>query len=73
MIATPLWKRIAFAAAAPVAARLYLTRVLAEVEGDAYFPPLDMREWRLLSGENHPADEKNDYAHCFEVYERVIA
>jgi dihydrofolate reductase len=61
-----------YAAALPHAARLYLTRVLASVEGDAYFPPLDMREWRLLSGENYAADDKNDYAHCFEVYERIV-
>lgn len=61
-----------YAAALPRAARLYLTRVLASVAGDAFFPPLDMREWRLLNGENHAADEKNDYAHAFEVYERIV-
>ncbi len=61
-----------YAAALPHATRLYLTRVLASVEGDAFFPPLDMREWRLLSGENYAADEKNDYAHAFEVYERIV-
>jgi dihydrofolate reductase len=61
-----------YAAALPHATRLYFTRVLASVPGDAYFPPLDLREWRLLSGENFAADAKNDYPHCFEVYERIL-
>jgi dihydrofolate reductase len=60
-----------YAAAMPYAHRLYLTRVLAPVEGDAQFPPLDELEWSLLTTENHPADAKNDFAHTFEIYERV--
>jgi dihydrofolate reductase len=61
-----------YAAALPHVTRLYFTRVLAEVEGDAYFPPLNAGEWALMTTENHAADAKNDYAHSFEVYERVI-
>jgi dihydrofolate reductase len=60
-----------YAAALPHAARLYLTRVLSDVEGDARFPPYNVGEWRLLTSENHSADEKNEYAHSFEIYERV--
>jgi dihydrofolate reductase len=61
-----------YAAALPYATRLYLTRVLAEVEGDARFPPLDWRQWTLMTTENHAADAKNEYAHSFEVYEREV-
>ncbi|MCB0650102.1 MAG: dihydrofolate reductase [Saprospiraceae bacterium] len=50
--------------------RLYLTRVHAEVEGDVFFPKLDMDEWELVSSENHHADEKNEYDYTFLVYER---
>jgi dihydrofolate reductase len=60
-----------YAAALPHASRLYLTRVLASVDGDAAFPPINWHEWRLLTTENHAADEINDFAHSFEVYERV--
>ena len=60
-----------YAAALPHAKRLYLTRVLSAVEGDATFPPWNQREWRLLTTENYPADAKNEFAHIFEVYERV--
>jgi dihydrofolate reductase len=61
-----------YSAALPYAQRLYLTRVLSSVEGDATFPPYNESEWRMLTGENHVADNKNDYAHSYEVYERTI-
>jgi dihydrofolate reductase len=61
-----------YAAALPNVRRLYLTRVLAEVSGDARFPPLVERAWQLMTSENHAADAKNDYAHTFEVYERIM-
>jgi dihydrofolate reductase len=60
-----------YSAALPHAQRLYLTRVLSPVEGDATFPPYNESEWRLLTSENHAADDKNDYAHSYEVYERA--
>lgn len=60
-----------FCAALPQAERLYLTRVLAEVEGDARFPEFDLRQWRLASSEPHSADADNDFAHQFEIYERI--
>ena len=54
----------------PAAERLYLTRVHAEVEGDAFFPaPGD--DWRLVSNTPHAADENNEFDVSFCVYERV--
>jgi dihydrofolate reductase len=60
-----------YATALPRAHRLYLTRVLAAVEGDARFPDYDVREWRLLSSEYFSADAKNEFPHNYEVYERA--
>jgi dihydrofolate reductase len=60
-----------YSAALPHAQRLYLTRVLSPVEGEATFPPYNEAEWSLLTSENHAADAKNDFAHAFEVYERA--
>ena len=57
--------------ALPLATWLYLTRVAAEVDGDTFFPKLAMDQWEHVSTESHPADEKNDFPHSFEVYERV--
>jgi len=51
--------------------RLYLTRIHAEVEGDTYFPELDLDEWVLRSEEHHEANEKNRFPYSFEVYERT--
>ncbi|MDO8826726.1 type 3 dihydrofolate reductase [Methylophaga sp.] len=54
-----------------IADKFYLTRVHAELEGDTWFPEWDKTQWQLISQESHPADEKNDYAYSFEVYQRV--
>jgi dihydrofolate reductase len=53
------------------AERMYLTRVHAEMEGDAFFPEFDdVTEWNLVDVEHHEADEKNDYPYSFLTYER---
>ena len=62
-----------YAAALPIANRLYLTRVLSRVDGDATFPTYDERPWRLQMAENHAADDSNDHAHIFEIYERAAS
>lgn len=51
--------------------KLYLTVVDAEVEGDVFFPEINLGNWRLLSEEAHRADEKNDYDYTFQVYEKA--
>ena len=55
----------------PDAQRLYLTRVHAEVEGDAFFPEIGESEWRLVDEESHPADDRNAFAFSFRTYERI--
>jgi len=57
--------------ALPQADRLYLTRVLAQVEGDTFFPELDLASWKRLESESHLSDAKNDYAYRFEILERT--
>jgi dihydrofolate reductase len=51
----------------PRADRIYLTRVQAELEGDAYFPDIDMSNWAETTSEEHAADESNDYAVMFTI------
>ncbi len=58
-----------FAEALPLADRLYLTLVHAEVDGDVTFPAVDTDSWRLISTERHEADAKHAYAFSFLVYE----
>ena len=49
--------------------RIYLTRVHATIDGDAWFPELD-GDWSLTASEQHPADERHEYAFTVETWER---
>jgi dihydrofolate reductase len=60
-----------YAEALPRADRLYLTRVHAELEGDAHFPPFDPAEWKQISEESHPKDSRHDHAFSYQIFERV--
>lgn len=53
----------------PTIERVYLTKVHADVEGDAFFPSLD-DAWQCVSEERHSACERNPYDYSFCVYER---
>jgi dihydrofolate reductase len=53
------------------AARIYLTRVHAEVAGDVHFPPWDAAHWRELDRREHPADARHAYAMSFVTLERA--
>ena len=57
--------------ALPLAQRIYLTRVHADVQGDAGFPQLNMNEWRETSHEHHGADEQHAHAYSFLNLERT--
>jgi dihydrofolate reductase len=50
--------------------KLYLTEVDIDVEGDVYFPEINMDEWALVSVQNHIKDEKNEFNYSFKVFER---
>lgn len=56
--------------ATEVADRIYLTRVRATVDGDAFFPEIDMKKWKEISREDHPADAENEHPFSFITYER---
>lgn len=57
--------------AMPLVHRLYLTEVDMEVEGgDTYFPDWNPAAWELRSSEQHDADENNECAYTFNVFER---
>jgi dihydrofolate reductase len=57
--------------ALPRADRLYITRVLAHVAGDACFPEFDETRWRKVSVDHRAADAKNQYPVNFECHERA--
>lgn len=53
-----------------LADRIYMTRVDAALEGDAYFPLIDEKKWTMVSHRDFPSDEKHAYAYHFQVWER---
>jgi dihydrofolate reductase len=50
--------------------RIYLTIIQHYFEGDSFFPEISQNEWKELSRENHPADDKNAFPYSFVTYER---
>jgi dihydrofolate reductase len=59
-----------FGQALPLADRLNVTHVLAEIDGDTHFPPIDLEVWQALSAQNLPAGERDSHATRHVVYER---
>ncbi|MEC9091177.1 MAG: dihydrofolate reductase [Planctomycetota bacterium] len=56
--------------AIPLAQKIYLTRVNQAVTGDTYLPEIPWEQFEMTSAENIPADEKNEYATTFQVYQK---
>jgi dihydrofolate reductase len=49
---------------------LHVTHVLADPEGDAYFPEIDPEIWEADHQEDIPKGEKDDFATRFVIYRR---
>lgn len=56
----------------PLADRIFMTRVHAELAGDTHFPPLNDEEWRTVSSEPGRSAESG-LAFTFETLERTAA
>jgi dihydrofolate reductase len=59
-----------YAQAMLLADRLHVTHVLAAVDGDAHFPPIDPDSWRMVSSQDVPAGEKDSHPTRYSLYER---
>ncbi|MBE7184952.1 MAG: dihydrofolate reductase [Methylobacterium mesophilicum] len=59
-----------FEEAMPLADRLHVTHVLAQIEGDTVFPSIDPAAWEETTSEEVPAGEKDDFASRFTIYRR---
>jgi dihydrofolate reductase len=63
--------------ALPKADKLYVTRVDAEIEGDAFFPKIDQAVWKETQREHHVASDSalktNTYDYTFCVMEHINA
>jgi dihydrofolate reductase len=55
----------------PLADCIYLTRVLANVTADVYFPQWSDGDWKMVDELHHPADAKHIYPFIFFSYQRA--
>ena len=60
---------VVYAAALPLATRLFITEVHATVDGDVRFPDFDRAAWREVAREAHAGE--GDYDYSFVVLERA--
>ena len=67
----------AYRAAFPRATRIYMSWVLAEFPGTAFFPSIpdwpcpSAETWEVTHRESFPGDANNEYDHHFVIYERL--
>ena len=50
--------------------RIYLTRIHHKFEGDVYFPEINKDNWKLVRNVFHPSDDKNQFPHTFQIWEK---
>ena len=60
-----------YEAALQSCAKLLLTRILSNVEGDTTFPMIDWDNWKQESKELIPAGPKDEFETSFEVWSRI--
>lgn len=50
--------------------RIYMTRVHTLIDGDVFFPEIDVKKWKLVSNKDCFADEKHKYDYSFQLWEK---
>tara|TARA_E500000081_G_scaffold8457_1_gene10004 strand:+ start:651 stop:1157 length:507 start_codon:yes stop_codon:yes gene_type:complete len=51
--------------------KLIITRVDCDIDGDIYYPELDLKKWNLVKAESYKKDSENDYDFKIEEYVRL--
>ena len=52
--------------------KLVLTKVDCNIEGDIFYPEIELNEWKKLSSENFKKDSDNDYDFTVITYEKSM-
>ncbi|WP_330167830.1 dihydrofolate reductase [Bartonella grahamii] len=53
-----------------MADKIFLTEVLASIEGDSFFPVFDKEKWTIVETQDIPKGDKDSHPTRFVVYER---
>lgn len=59
-----------FKQALPFADRMYITEILASIDGDTFFPAFDADKWKAVDVQMVPQGEKDSHPTRYVVYER---
>ncbi|MFD1199494.1 dihydrofolate reductase [Brucella gallinifaecis] len=59
-----------YAQALPLVDQVHLTRILATIDGDTFFPAIDSEIWQQVSLEEVPAGEKDSHPTRYIRYDR---
>ena len=51
--------------------RLVLSKVNCDIEGDVFYPDVDLSHWEKVSSDEFYKDTENDYDFTVEVFERI--
>ena len=52
--------------------KLVITKVDCNIEGDVFYPDIDLNEWEKLSSEHFTKDSDNDYDFTVITYEKSM-
>ena len=61
-----------YASALPLANRIYLTTIEAELDGDTWFPQLNQENWSVTNAGEIKRSERDDYDARLEIWDRVL-
>lgn len=61
-----------YRAALPIATRIFASEIHADFAADTHFPALGA-DWKEVSRERQPADDRNPHAYDLVVYDRTLA
>ena len=48
--------------------KLILTRVDCEIEGDVFYPKIDLKDWEMISTKSYEKDSENEFKFSVETY-----
>ncbi len=57
--------------AVETADRLHITHVLADIDGDTWFPEIVREIWREVESQDFPAGERDSHPTRYAIYERI--
>lgn len=55
----------------PLTQRIYMTKIYQHIDGDTFFPPLDLKQWQQVECTDHEVDEANPYRYSFMIFDRL--